>query len=139
VLATAGLIWLLVASALLSNAAMREFLYRPVLGTEGAQVLENLLGAALVAAAAYLFVRNRPGVAHRQWVRVGLLWGALAILLDLLSGLAFAGWTLATVLRGYNPFAGQLGLLAPLSALLSPIYWSRKLYRRSNALLWFKP
>jgi hypothetical protein len=135
----AALVWIALALALGINAAMREVLYLPVLGYRGGRLLATLGGIGIVFTIAYLFVRARSDVAHRQWVRVGLMWAGLTLVFEILFGAIFLGRRGADLLEGYDLGGGELWVLVVTSALVAPILWSRRLYRRSNAMLWFKP
>jgi hypothetical protein len=133
------LVWIAIALALGINAAMREVLYLPVLGYRGGRFLATLGAIGIVFSLAYVFVRARSDVAHRQWVRVGLLWAGLTLVFEILFGVIFLGRRGEDLLTGYDLGAGELWILVVISALVAPILWSRRLYRRSNAMLWFKP
>jgi hypothetical protein len=137
--ARAFLVWAVLALALLANDLLREALFRPTFSRVEAQALSSILGSALVFGAAYLFVRRYPEAVHRQWVRIGAMWLVLTLAFELLYGRYAAGLPWDEVLERYNLLRGWLGALVPLSALVAPGFWSRRLYRRVDARTWFRP
>ena len=136
--ARAILIWVGLAVTMVFNGTVREFLYAPMIGTLGAQAISSVIGVAIVLGFAYLFVKRYPEFPHSGWVRVGLLWGMLTIVLEVLVGLYVTGLSWGQILANYNLFAGRLWPLVLLATFVGPPYWSRRIYRRRSAELYFR-
>jgi hypothetical protein len=133
------LIWLGIAAAIVLNDVLRSVVYQPLFGHRPGENITNVVAILVIVGVSYLFVSRQPEVGHRFWVRVGMLWLGLTAALDValrLFGVEYPGDTL---FADYDILRGRIRSLLLLSALVAPIYWSRTLYRRENARLWFKP
>jgi hypothetical protein len=102
ILPTATLVWTGIAVAMIVNGAMRELLFRPVMGYRGGFLLFNLVGIGIVVAISHLFVRLRPDVPHRRWMHVGLLWLALTVSFEFIFGHFVLGRTWDDLFAAYN-------------------------------------
>jgi len=139
ILPTAALVWLGIAVAMIVNGAMRELLFRPVMGYRGGFLLFNLVGIGIVLAVSHLFVRLRPDLPHRRWMHVGFLWLALTITFEFLFGYFVLGRPWDDLLAAHNILRGEFWPLLLVTTLIAPTLWSRVLHRRSSANLWFRP
>jgi uncharacterized membrane protein YjfL (UPF0719 family) len=133
------LAWVGLAVALVANDAMRVFLYEPAGGIRTGHVIAGVAAIGLLVGAAYLLVKGTPAATHGQWVRTGWLWLGLTAAFQLVSFTIFGDRAWGDLPAAYDPRAGRFGAFVLLTALLAPIYWSRRLYRRESALLWFRP
>ena len=133
------LVWIGMAVAMVVNGSARELLYAPITGNPAAQAISTVIGIAIILGISNLFVKTHPEFPHRGWVRVGVLWGCLTIVLELVVGLYVTGLTWLEILANYNLFAGRLWPLVLLAVFVAPVYWSRRIYRRRSAELYFRP
>jgi hypothetical protein len=133
------LAWLGLAAALVANDALRVFLYEPAGGIRTGHVITGVAAVGLVVGAAYLLVKRTPEATHGQWIRTAWLWLGLTAAFHLVSFTIFGGRALGDLPSAYDPREGRLWAFVLFAALLAPIYWSRRLYRRESALLWFRP
>ncbi|HUE96816.1 MAG TPA: hypothetical protein VMN39_09155 [Longimicrobiaceae bacterium] len=132
------LVWIGLAAAMVANGVARDFFYLPYVGFGTAQALSSVIGIAIILAIARLFVLAHPATPHRHWARIGILWGALMIAFEVALGRFVSGLAWRDILANYNLFAGRLWPLVLLTVFLAPVFWSRRLYRRRSADLYFR-
>lgn len=135
----AVLVWVGLAVAITLNGMIRELLYRPYMGPVGAQALSSLIAIAIVLVISRAFVKSHPQAPHALWGRIGLLWGFLTLAFELLLGRFGTRLTWQEMFSNYNIFAGSLWPFVLLTIFLAPPFWSRRLYRRRSAGLYFRP
>jgi hypothetical protein len=131
-------VWAGVALLLIGNEVLRVATYRPAAGRVEGDALAAVAAAALIVVAARVWVALRPSASHRAWVRVGRIWMILTVAFEM----AWAWYTAtegASVFERYDLFSGRIGLIVPLTALLAPPLWSRRLYRRIDMRARFRP
>lgn len=121
------------------NGMVRELLYRPYMGPLGSQALSSVIAIAIILLISRALVKAHPEAPHRIWSRIGVLWGVLTLAFEFLLGRFLTGLTWQQMVSNYNIFAGRLWPFVLLTVFLAPPFWSRRLYRRRSAGLYFRP
>lgn len=119
------LIWTGLAAFITGVGFLRPLAFEPPLGVFGAQVLTAILSILAIAAGAWRFSRGRPAPDRADYVRTGLLWAGLTLLLEVVGGLLLAHIPLSFMMTNYDLAAGRLWVLVLAALLLVPILVGR--------------
>lgn len=113
-------IWLIIVPVAIGNAAVREKLLAPAIGSAAALPLSGLLLSALVLLVAYGCVPLFSASESKAYVLVGVVWFTLTLAFEFLFGRFVAGKPWQEILQVFNITDGDLFVVVLLATLLSP-------------------
>jgi hypothetical protein len=119
--------WAALLAVMTANGFLRVFVLAPRLGDHAARQASSVLGACLVLAFAWAFVRLLPDPASAPLGRVGLLWGVLTLAFEFGFGHYVSGVGWDALLADYDLTAGRLWPLVLAATISGPWLWGAAL------------
>ena len=114
VLIRAFLVWLVIIAAEMVHGILRGVLLVPIVGDLPARKIGVLIGALLIFAVAYLFIRWIAAQTKPQFLTLGLLWVVLTLLFEIGLGRLVLGLPWERITEDYGVTRGgfmRVGLL----------------------------
>ena len=106
VLIRAFLVWLVIIAAETVHGILRGVLLVPIVGDLPARKIGVLIGALLIFAVAYLFIRWIAAQTKPQFLTVGLLWVVLTLLFEIGLGRLVLGLPWERITEDYGVTRG---------------------------------
>ncbi len=119
--------WFILATVAIINGAVREGLYRHVLGDLPAHQLSTFTAIVLLGSVIWIFSRWWPLSSARQAWTIGLLWLVMTVVFEFVFGHFVAGHSWHKLLADYDLLAGRLWLLVLIWITIAPWVFHRLL------------
>lgn len=113
-------IWLVLMITAVANAAIREKLLVPVIGSGISLPVSGLLLSILIFLVVYVSLPFFGNNGVNEYLLIGISWFTLTIVFEFLFGSLVAGKSWYEILQVFNIFKGNLFILALISTLISP-------------------
>jgi hypothetical protein len=121
VLARGLVVWFVIIFVESLHGVARGLLLEPVLGDFRARQVSVFIGAAIIVAITFVFVRWLKGSRINDFFLVGLLWVLLTIGFEILLGRLVMNLSWERIASDYNLAAGGLMPLGLLVMLIAPV------------------
>lgn len=125
------LIWTGLAAFVTLVGFLRPLAFEPGLGMVGAQFLTAALSILAIAGAAWRFGRGRPAPEPADYLRAGLLWAGLTLLLETVGALLIARIPISLMISNYDLPAGRLWVVVLAALFFVPVLVGRAASRPS--------
>lgn len=113
-------VWLVMVIAAIFNAAVREKVLSPVIGSETALPVSGLLLSTLIFLIVFLSTPSFGPLESKMYFFIGLEWFVLTLSFEFLSGHFVAGKHWYEIIQVFNVKKGDLFIAALLTTLISP-------------------
>jgi hypothetical protein len=114
------LAWFILVIAAIVNGAVREGLYKSILGDLRAHQVSTLTGIILFGVIIWGLSKVWPLVSTKQAWTVGLIWLAMTIAFEFLFGHFFMGHPWSKLFHDYNLLAGRVWILVLIWTTIAP-------------------
>ncbi|NOT46826.1 MAG: hypothetical protein HOP17_03625 [Acidobacteria bacterium] len=113
--------WLVIIFVESLHGIARTMILEPVVGDFPARQVSTLVGAALVVAITFIFVRWLKGSQVIDFICVGVIWVALTVIVEIVLGRMVMNLSWERIASDYDLVSGGLMPLGLLVMLLSPL------------------
>jgi len=118
-------IWIIIIIAESLHGTARQLLLEPLLGDFRARQISVFIGAIIIIAITFVFVRWLKGSRVTDFIMIGSLWVILTVGFEILLGRFAMGLSRERIASDYNLAAGGLMPLGLLAMLLAPVTLAR--------------
>ncbi|WP_223670311.1 hypothetical protein [Kangiella shandongensis] len=113
-------IWLVILVMAIVNAAIREKLLTPAIGSGLALPASGLILSVIIFLLAYITVPFFGSTESKTYIAVGIAWFALTLCFEFLFGHFIAGKPWLEIVEVFNVTKGNLFVVALLATLVAP-------------------
>ena len=113
-------IWLVIVIMAIVNAAIREAVLIPTIGSALALPVSGLLLSAIVFLIAFIAIPWFNSAENKIYITVGIIWFMLTLLFEVLFGYFVTGKTWSEIVQVFDLRKGDLFILVLLMTLIAP-------------------
>lgn len=124
-------VWLVIIAAESVSGTIRRLWLIPILGEARAGQIGFVVGAIIIIAIAWLFVRWMRAESTTALLLIGLLWAALTFLFEILLGRLVLDYSWVRIAADYDITQGGLMAIGLMVLLLAP--WIAAILRRTGS------
>lgn len=114
-------VWLLIVAAETVHGITRKFLLQPFLGDFRARQVSVFIGAVIIVAITFVFVRWLKASHFSHFILVGVMWVALTVGFEILLGRLVMDLSWERISSDYNVANGGLMMFGLLVMLFAPL------------------
>lgn len=118
-------VWMLIIAAETVHGIARRFLLEPFIGDFNARQVSVFIGATIVLAITFVFVRWLKASRTSQFILVGVMWVVLTVGFEILLGRLAMGLSWERIASDYNVTEGGLLPFGLLVMLLAPVAFAK--------------
>ena len=117
--------WVLMLLVAVANGALRDFTYGKYMDELAAHQFSTLIGAVVLGAVIWGFLKVFPLASEQRAIGVGLLWVSLTVAFEFLFFHYVGGHSWAELLGNYNVMKGRVWVFLLLWLAVAPYIFFR--------------
>lgn len=114
------LVWILFIPIVILNGAIRNFLYKPLVGELLAHQISSFTASFAFIIFSYFLLKDKLDSNTKELFLIGFLWVGLTVLFEFGFGHYIMGNSWEKLFHDYNIFQGRIWILVLLTELTTP-------------------